>query len=178
MKRADPREITTERLVLRPVSAEDVDALHEMRRDETWAFFGAPEPVTRADVEASVHRAVAAGWAGGPSFVITLAGEVVGEAVLQVDAADENANLGYAVARPHWRRGIATEAARALVGHGFADWELPRIFARADPRNGGSIRVLESIPMTYEGTLRRHHIRRGERVDRALYGLLREEWLA
>jgi RimJ/RimL family protein N-acetyltransferase len=30
--------------------------------------------------------------------------------------------------------------------------------------------------MEYEGTLRQHHIRRGERVDRVLYGVLQQEW--
>ena len=147
-----------------------------MRSDEVWAFFGAPSVVSREAVELSVGRAVEAGWISGPHFVITLDGEVVGDAVLQVDHADENANLGYAVARPFWGRGIATEAARAVVTHGFADWHLPRIYARADPRNVASIRVLEAIPMVYEGTLRSHHIRRGQRVARALFGLLREEW--
>ena len=136
--------------MLRPVEAGDVDALHEMRRDEEWAFFGAPTSVSRPDVERSVRRALDDAWRHGPYVVITLDEEVVGDAVLQVDEADEHANLGSAVARPQW----------------------------ADPRNVGSIRVLEAIPMAYEGTLRRHHIRRGERVDRALYGVLRDEWLA
>ena len=38
------------------------------------------------------------------------------------------------------------------------------------------MRVLEKLGMTREGLLRKHLIRRGERVDRVYYGLLREEW--
>ena len=45
-------------------------------------------------------------------------------------------------------------------------------------RNIASVRVLEKPGMTREGLLRKHLIRRGERVDRVYYGLLREEWEA
>ena len=147
-----------------------------MRSDPEWAYFGAPGDVTRSAVQASVGRAVDDGWAGGPYFVITLDDEVVGDVVLQVEDADEIANLGYAVARPHWGMGIATEAARAVVDHGFVAWDLKKIYARADPRNVASVKVLQAIPMECEGTLRQHHLRRGERVDRVMYGVLQQEW--
>ena len=178
MRAVSPCEVNTPRLRLRPVSSADVGPLFEMRRDDEWAFFGAPQEQTRTHVESSVERAIEEGWTYGPYFVITLNGDVVGDAVLQVDAADETANLGYAVARPLWGGGIATEAARAVVDHGFMAWELAKVHARIDPRNVGSIKVAEAVPMSHEGTLREHHIRRGERVDRALYGVLRREWLA
>jgi RimJ/RimL family protein N-acetyltransferase len=147
-----------------------------MRSDPKWAYFGAPDDVTRSAVQVSVSGAVDYGWAGGPYFVITLDDEVVGDVVLQVEDADEIANLGYAVARPHWGKGIAAEAARAVVDHGFLAWDLKKIYARADPRNVASVKVLQTFPMEYEGTLRQHHIRRGERVDRVLYGVLQQEW--
>ena len=176
MRRPNMTSLTTERLVLRPFRHTDVDALFAMRTDPEWAFFGAPGDVSRAAVEASVGRAVEQGWSGGPSFVITVSDEVIGDVALQVDESDEIANLGYAVARTHWGRGIATEAARAIVEHGFRAWDLKKIHARADPRNVASVRVLQAIPMVHEGTLRQHHVRRGERVDRVLYGVLRHEW--
>jgi len=38
------------------------------------------------------------------------------------------------------------------------------------------VRVLEKLGMRREGLLRQHVVRRGERVDRVYYGLLRAEW--
>ena len=178
VQRPKPTVLETARLVLRPVRMSDVEPLFAMRSDPDWAYFGAPGDVTRSAVEASVGRAVDYGWAHGPYFVITLADEVVGDVVLQVEDADEIANLGYAVARTHWGKGVATEAARAIVDHGFLAWDPKKIYARADPRNVASVKVLQAIPMEYEGTLRQHHIRRGERVDRVMYGALRHEWAA
>jgi [ribosomal protein S5]-alanine N-acetyltransferase len=176
VQRPDPTVLETERLLLRPAQSSDVEPLFAMRSDPEWAHFGAPNAISRAAVEASVGRAVDYGWAGGPYFVITLGGEVVGDTLLQVEDADEIANLGYAVARAHWGTRIATEAARAVVDHGFLAWDLKKIYARADPRNVASVKVLQAIPMEYEGTLRQHHVRHGERVDRVMYGVLQQEW--
>ncbi len=53
-----------------------------------------------------------------------------------------------------------------------------RIWAFADVRNVASARVMEKLGMQLEGVLRQHDVRRGEFVDRAVYGLLRAEWEA
>ena len=135
-------------------------------------------------------RSIGRGWSAGspgssatpweqrPELAIVFEGEVVGRAILDVDRANVTAALGYGVARAHWGRGIASEAARAIVDYGFEAFSLAKVWARADPRNGASVRVLEKIGMQREGLLRGHLLVRGERVDRAYYGILREEWEA
>ena len=64
------------------------------------------------------------------------------------------------------------------VDYGFCAFGLAKVYARADPRNVASVRVLEKLSMQREGLLRSHVVRRGERVDRVYYGLLWEEWEA
>ncbi len=117
-------------------------------------------------------------WSSRPNFAIVFAGNVVGDIVLEVDHPNVIANLGYAIAREHWGKGFATEAAQAVVAYGFRTFKLAKIFARADPRNVGSVRVLEKVGMQREGLLRSHVVRRGERADRVYYGLLRAAWEA
>lgn len=56
------------------------------------------------------------------------------------------------------------------------NFALAKIWAHVDPRNCASVRVLERLGLRREGHLRSHLVRRGERVDRLYYGLLREEW--
>jgi [ribosomal protein S5]-alanine N-acetyltransferase len=98
--------------------------------------------------------------------------------VLDVDRNNVTAALGYGVSRACWGRGVASEAARAAVNYGFEAFGLAKVWARADPRNGASVRVLEKLGMVREGLLRGHLIVRGERVDRVYYGIMRSEWKA
>jgi RimJ/RimL family protein N-acetyltransferase len=60
----------------------------------------------------------------------------------------------YALARPYWRRGLATEAARASLGFGFDRAGLERMVAFAVPENMASRRVMEHLGMQYEADTR------------------------
>ena len=84
--------------------------------------------------------------------------------------------MRYWLGADDWGRGLATEAAGALVDFGFRDLALERIYAQVIAGNAASCRVLEKLGMLSEG-IRRRHVRKGRRLhDVSLYGLLREEW--
>jgi RimJ/RimL family protein N-acetyltransferase len=53
----------------------------------------------------------------------------------------------YGVEPEHWGKGIATEAARAVLRHGFEECELALIYGGADPPNAASLRVIEKLGM-------------------------------
>lgn len=59
--------------------------------------------------------------------------------------------LGWTVWKDYWRRGVATEAARAFVRHAFEAMQLERITAIAAVDNAPSIRVMEKLGMEYGG---------------------------
>jgi RimJ/RimL family protein N-acetyltransferase len=65
---------------------------------------------------------------------LTPEGAIGGEAV-----------LGFAFAREYWRRGLATEAGRIFIAHGFGDLQLKRILAVVEIGNAASVRVLEKL---------------------------------
>ena len=69
-----------------------------------------------------------------------------------------------------------TEAVTAVVGWGFDELGLQKVYSRADVENVGSWRVMEKIGMTREGTLRSQGVNRGVRQDYHYYGILRTEW--
>jgi RimJ/RimL family protein N-acetyltransferase len=52
---------------------------------------------------------------------------------------------------------------------------LARLWARFHAGNEASRRLLERLGFTYEGTLRRHILRDGERRDCILYGRLKAD---
>jgi ribosomal-protein-alanine N-acetyltransferase len=56
--------------------------------------------------------------------------------------------IGWRLARAHWGKGYAAEAARAALDFGFAELRLDRIFAFTVPANERSRRVMERIGMT------------------------------
>ena len=58
--------------------------------------------------------------------------------------------LYYALGKPHWGRGFATEAAGAAMRFGFDRAGLSRIVAYAVPENRASTHVMEKLGMTYE----------------------------
>ena len=63
--------------------------------------------------------------------------------------------LGYLLARPHWRRGLAQEAARAAIEHAFASG-AHRIYAECDPENEPSWRLLEALDFAREAHFRKN----------------------
>lgn len=64
--------------------------------------------------------------------------------------AGDEAEIGFRLARAHWGRGLATEAAMAVCAHAFDALGLPRLVALIDPANAASIRVAEKIGLRYE----------------------------
>ena len=82
------------------------------------------------------------------------------------------------LSREYWGKGLATEAARAVIGWAFQTSGINRVFAYCDPRNVGSWRVMEKIGMRREGVLRSHLKWNGEYRDALYYGILRDEWEA
>jgi RimJ/RimL family protein N-acetyltransferase len=152
--------VETERLLLRPLKADDLPHLAPIWADpEVMRYIGAGET---CDDERSrellghliehwddhgfglwavVPKAEQApvGWAGlaVPTFL---------PAVLPAVEA------GWLLAGSHWGRGYATEAALASLAFGFDELGLERIISIIYPANAASIRVAEKLGMTPCGT--------------------------
>jgi RimJ/RimL family protein N-acetyltransferase len=60
--------------------------------------------------------------------------------------------IGYSLSVHYRLRGLATEAARALVDHAFSHTEVEKVDAHTLPEKNGSVRVLEKIGMKFVGT--------------------------
>jgi len=90
-------------------------------------------------------------------------------------APERSAELGYWVGKPYWGRGVATEAASAVVAFGFRELGLERIQARVLVRNPRSARVLEKTGMLHER--RADAVCRRERIDTVdYYAISRAAW--
>lgn len=176
-------ELVTERLVLRPFRASDADRVTELAgvREIALNTLNVPHPYERRHAEewiASHHGQYER--RESVTYAVTLRedGLLVGAVGLIVDAANEVAELGYWVGKPYWGQGYASEAARALMGWGFAHLGLHRVHASHFPRNPASGAVLRRLGMRHEGRLREHVKKWGEHLDLERYGILRREFEA
>lgn len=174
-----PAVIETERLYLRHWELGDVDAVLAYAWDPEWSRYlhVLPRPYGRHDAEQFVARQILLDPVTHPSWAIVLDGAAVGGVNLRIAHAHRLAELGYSIARRHWNQGYVSEAATAVLAAAFTTLpELQRIRAFADARNRASQRVMEKIGMTKEGVLRQNRVERGEAIDEAWFGILRDEW--
>lgn len=174
-----PDVIETERLVLRPFRfGDEVDVL-AYARDPEWSRFlrVLPRPYEPEHAEQFVARQVLLNRATHPAWAVTFQHTVIGGVNLRLDVERRSAEIGYSIARTHWKQGICTEAADAVVNAAFRTHpDLLRIHARADAENVGSQRVMEKLGMQKEGVLRSSRVERGEVFDEAWFSILRKEW--
>lgn len=145
-------EIRTARLVLRSFRMTDVEDARAYRDDPEFARFlpHIPQPFTRADAEAFVSRNMTESWETMPTFAVVLEDRVIGTVNFDVDPAIRSAMLGYAIARAHWGRGIAVEAATAAIDWAFAEYALAEIWASTDLAHVRSRRVMEKLGLTLD----------------------------
>ena len=85
---------------------------------------------------------------------------------------DRRSEMGFTIARSHWGKGYATEAAQAVLHFGFEKLQLVRIEAVCLPENVASARVLLKIGMQYEGLLHNYQIWRGKPCDLQMYAII------
>jgi [ribosomal protein S5]-alanine N-acetyltransferase len=174
--------LPTERLLLREFTEDDWPAVLAYQRDPRYLRYSEWTERTEDDVRAFVQRFIDYQHESPRSklqLAITLDGEVIGNVGLRRATAEARvADTGYELAPDHWGRGYATEAARALLAHGFEDPGLHRVTAYCVAENTGSVRVLTKLGMQPEGRLREHEFFKDRWWDHLLFGILRREWEA
>ena len=142
-------------LDIRRVEAGDTDALLEILGDPEVAYWLRPAGVSgafsRAECEAIIDRKLAHWDAHGIGMSLGfIGGRCVGRATVGYNLVDGRAELeiGWAVVRDMWGRGLATELGRhALAAATAAGFERVVAFTRTD--NTGSRRVMEKLGLRY-----------------------------
>jgi len=174
--------IKTKRLTLRPFTMSDMDDVFEYASDSEWAKYlvNIPQPFTLKDAKEFVRRfSDLKAWDTLPMFAIVFKGKVIGEVYLNdMNLQNERTELGYDLSRAYRGKGLATEAAGAVIDWAFQTYNLNKIYSTCDPRNNRSIRVMEKLGMSQEGTLRNHLKWNGESRDVMYSSILRHEWLS
>src|ERR1044072_939348 len=126
------------KVILRWLTADDLDALHETFSDpEVARFLAIPRHQSRADTEQFLEG-IHDGYRTSSLYQwgIEHAGRVVGTCTLGgLDWENRRGEIGFARARAAWGQGLMPDALTALIDHAFEDLRLHRIEADVDPRN-------------------------------------------
>ena len=172
--------LTTDRLILRPFTAEDASTVQALASvaeiAETTLNLPHPYPDGAAGAWIGKHAAAAADGRAY-TWAITRAADtmLLGALTLNVERQQACGSLAYWLGVPHWNQGYTTEAARRVVIFGFTDLRLPRIEAACFPRNRASARVMEKVGLRYEGLLRGYVRKGGAFEDVLIYALVKDE---
>jgi RimJ/RimL family protein N-acetyltransferase len=178
-------DLRTERLLLRPLTSDDIEDLLVYRSDPETCRYLPFEPMD----EREVARRLREQWSDlsleRPGSNRTLGavelatGRLVGDVVLIRDAHHrDTGEIGYVFAESARGRGYATEAGRALLELAFDGLGMHRVTGRLDARNPASARVLERLGMRREAEFVEDDWFKGEWSSTLIYGLLDREWRA
>ena len=141
--------LETDRLMLRELVLDELDFVAEMLAHPEVMFFW-PKPYTRDEAEAWIRRNQENYARHGYGYWLALdkaSGQPIGQAGLlaqEVGGVAET-GIGYIIHRPFWRRGYATEAARACRDYAFETLGKERLVVLVRPENVVSQSVARKI---------------------------------
>jgi RimJ/RimL family protein N-acetyltransferase len=174
----------TARLTLRPVTKDDVEALWQIRRQESvglWMTSASPDWDTFAEMMGDADRMA-------KTLVIERDGTVIGDLMIapenpwaQAEVTDQaagvQAEIGWCIDPAVEGNGYATEAVRELIRIAFEELGLRRLVAHCFADNEPSWRLMERVGMRREVHTVKESLHRSRGwLDGMSYGLLAEEW--
>ena len=180
-----PPTIPTDRLWLRrfrsgdarPLTEAVTESLPELSMWLPWAqgLYGISH--ARVFIKSSNRS-----WRRGRAFDFSVTmkdrpGRVVGGVgIWYTSRIQRTGEIGYWVRTDLTGKGVATEAAKALLSLGFETMGLHRILMRIAVGNHSSRRVAEKLGFSFEGIAREEIMVRGRWMDHEVYSLLEQEW--
>ncbi len=170
--------LTTQRLVLRPFVAADVDELAVIHAEESFWWYPRRRAMTAEETHGFLttvlHRYEDDGF-GIEALIDRASGRMIGWADLAVPhflpEVLPAVEVGWRLSGPYRRRGLATEVGRAALEYGFTDGGLECIVSLYEPENAASGRVMERLGFMHRLTTVGP---RGE--DVAVMELTRKRW--
>lgn len=174
--------IRTKRFIIRPFKSLDAEKVYEACNDFeiSKTTLGIPFPYTLEDAKNFIEYTKNA-ISDKKSYELAIClkediNEVVGcISLMGIKRPANRAELAYWVSKKHWNKGIATEAAKAMIEYGFNTLHLNSIFARFLNNNPSSGKVMQKIGMKYVGEMREHEFKNGKYCNVTYYEILRSD---
>jgi RimJ/RimL family protein N-acetyltransferase len=149
--------VETERLLMRRWHDEDAAAVADIYlKPEVMEFIpgGIWSAGRTAKIIARMRELDVEQGYGFYPVVVKSFGTIIGHCGLGSLEQTAEIEVAFILDSPHWGKGYASEAARAILAHGFEKLNISRIVAVAFPENARSMGVMRSIGMTPIGLAR------------------------
>lgn len=156
-----PRELSTVRLRLRPVAHGDAEAVFRYASSPAVTRYMDWPRQTAIDQATAFALRCEQAWSDGAAYpwAIVTKDDDRFAGVIELRLNPPTADFGYGLAEPFWGRGIASEAAGAVIDWVWAQDDIKRIWATCHPDNVASARVLEKLGLKLEARLERVALR-------------------
>ena len=151
--------LKTDRLILRKITLEDLDDMFEYASDEEVAQYVTwPAHKTISDTKNFIENILdkyqkkqIAPW----GIELKDNGKFVGTiGFISWQTKSNCAEIGYALSKKYWGKGLVTEATKEIMTFGFNKMDLVRIQAKCISDNIASSKVMKKNGMVLEGTMR------------------------
>jgi RimJ/RimL family protein N-acetyltransferase len=179
------RPVETNRLTLRPFTGGDFDDLYAYQSRPDVAQYLRWDARDHVQVREALARqcdeTVLRADGDWLTFAVVWreAGTVVGEAGLKlISGENRQGEIGFVFNPDYQGRGLATEAATALLMLGFGTIGWHRITGSCDARNRRSALLMQRIGMRQEAHFVHNQIVKGQWTDELIYAVLDHEWRA
>lgn len=175
--------IHTERLTLRRTLLEDAAAMTRAWADPAFSQYLLLPPQNAAEVAFETHRRAQPRHPGETQSMLALVmeheGTAVGSVVLFFNGAGVScAEIGWTLHPGAGGKGLATEAARAILALAFEHYGVRRVVANLDAANDRSAALAERLGMRREVHRLADFWSKGRWTDSYEYAILRDEWKA
>ncbi len=167
-----------ERVTLRPLRPDDIDAYLALVQDEEGLrLTGTQARFTREQTEGWLRTVAGREDRVDLAIVPQGAEELVGEVVLnEIDADNRSANIRIGISQPHTGRGYGSEAMRLMLGHAFGQLGLHRVSLEVYSFNPRALHVYEKLGFRREGVLRDVLLLDGIHHDAIVMSVLEDEY--
>lgn len=172
-------ELTTENLILRETKLADVPAIFQIFADDEVTKYHNLETATNLEQVQFIIERRAERFRNQQGIRWGIAKKednvIIGSCGYSIKNRFQ-AEIGYELARGYWRKGIMTEALRAIIHWGFHQLDLNRIEAFVMLENTGSIKLLGNLEFVEEGLLREYGFWKGQFHDLRIFSLLKRDY--
>jgi ribosomal-protein-alanine N-acetyltransferase len=179
--------LETDRLFLRALRLDDAHAIHVLVADPNVMKYLPGDMMSLKQVTKAIAWLLDCYERNTPERIIKFTVAIMGKETGQVigwcglgplDVSPEDVELFYGLSKAYWRKGLATEAASAMLEYGFGTIGLDKTVAVVGPENVASKRVIEKLGMVYEKTLRNVPKEHKSYEGDLYYSLTNEAWHA
>lgn len=174
-------ELRTERFILRELENRDARELFKILSDDKVMYYYGSDPLVTVYEAKNVISYFKEQFTQGKAIRWAIADAQTNQLIGTIGFHNwlsqyHRAEIGFEVSQDYWQRGVASEAARAVLTYGFEEFALHRISALVAPENLASNALVQKLGFKAEGLLEDYAYSHGRFMNLTMYRMLASEW--